>query len=211
MADRLRGATDAVVAAALVAFGFVFIHPFEDGNGRIHRFLIHQVLSAEGFTPEGVVFPVSAAIVRDRKGYDAALESVSKAILPLVDWHWTEGREIEVENDTANLYRYFDATGLAEFLYGKTAETVRKDLREELDFVAVYAAALAAVRDIIDMPDRRASLFVRLCLQNGGALSKAKRGEFREISDRELEALERAVRGVMAAQPTFEDPDSPPA
>jgi hypothetical protein len=29
-----------VVRAAIIAFGFVFIHPFEDGNGRIHRFLI---------------------------------------------------------------------------------------------------------------------------------------------------------------------------
>jgi hypothetical protein len=209
MADRLRGASDPVVAAALVAFGFVFIHPFEDGNGRIHRFLIHQVLSAEGFTPPGVVFPVSAAIVRDRKGYDAALETVSKAILPLVDWHWTEGREIEVENATADLYRYFDATGLAEFLYGKAAETVRKDLREELDFVAVYDAALAAVRDIVDMPDRRASLFVRLCLQNGGVLSKGKRGEFREISDRELAVLEAAVQGAMAGLHAVEPPFRP--
>jgi hypothetical protein len=38
MTQRLKGTLDAVVAAALFAFGFVFIHPFEDGNGRIHRF-----------------------------------------------------------------------------------------------------------------------------------------------------------------------------
>ena len=30
---------DAVLAAAMIAFGFVFIHPFVDGNGRIHRYL----------------------------------------------------------------------------------------------------------------------------------------------------------------------------
>ena len=66
MARRLKGAADPVLNAALVAFGFVFIHPFEDGNGRIHRFLIHQVLSAEGFTPGEVLFPVSAAIVRSQ-------------------------------------------------------------------------------------------------------------------------------------------------
>ncbi len=105
--------------------------------------------------------------------------------------------EIEVDNDTAGLYRYFDATRLAEFLYAKAVETVRKDLREELDFVAAYDAALAAVRNIVDMPDGRASLFVRLCLQNGGMLSKGKRGQFAEISDAELEALEAAVREVM--------------
>ena len=36
---------DAVIAAAILAFGFVYIHPFEDGNGRIHRYLIHHVLA----------------------------------------------------------------------------------------------------------------------------------------------------------------------
>jgi hypothetical protein len=33
------GKIQAVIHAAAVAFGFVYMHPFEDGNGRIHRFL----------------------------------------------------------------------------------------------------------------------------------------------------------------------------
>jgi hypothetical protein len=198
MTERLKAATDPVAAAAAVTFSFVFIHPFEDGNGRIHRFLIHQVLTTEGFTPPDLLFPVSAAIVRDRKTYDAALETFSNAIMPFIDWHWTAGQEIVVDNDTDLLYRYFDATPLAEFLYDKVAETIRKDLREELDFVAVYDAALSAVQDIIDMPDRRASLFVRLCLQNGGRLAKGKRDLFKEITDDELTALQNAIQGVMA-------------
>lgn len=28
---------DPVIAAAVLAFGFVYVHPFEDGNGRLHR------------------------------------------------------------------------------------------------------------------------------------------------------------------------------
>ena len=64
----LRARTnDPVVAAAVSSFAFVFIHPFEDGNGRIHRFLIHHVLSRRGYSPPGVIFPVSAAILRDRR------------------------------------------------------------------------------------------------------------------------------------------------
>ncbi len=209
MTERLKGATDPVVAAALSAFGFVFVHPYEDGNGRIHRFLIHQVLTAEGFTPPDVLFPVSAAIVRDRKGYDAALESFSKAVAPFIEWHWAagaDGPEIAIDNDMAHLYRYFDATPLAEFLYAKIAETIRKDLREELDFVAVYDAALSAVRNIVDMPDRRASLFVRLCLQNGGRLAKARRDTFKELTDAELDMLQGAIQAVLAereAAPAF--------
>jgi Fic family protein len=29
---------DPVIAAAVLAFGFVYVHPFADGNGRIHRY-----------------------------------------------------------------------------------------------------------------------------------------------------------------------------
>ena len=31
---------DPVLTTAVLGFGFVFIHPFEDGNGRLHRFLV---------------------------------------------------------------------------------------------------------------------------------------------------------------------------
>ena len=31
-----KGGVSAVVHAAAIAYGFVFLHPFEDGNGRIH-------------------------------------------------------------------------------------------------------------------------------------------------------------------------------
>ena len=33
-----EGGIPPVVHATAVAYGFVFLHPFEDGNGRIHRF-----------------------------------------------------------------------------------------------------------------------------------------------------------------------------
>jgi hypothetical protein len=200
MTRRIKGTADPVVSAALASFAFVFIHPFEDGNGRIHRFLIHHVLSATGFTPPDALFPVSAAIVRDQRSYDVALETFSRSIMPFIEWSWTPKKEILVENDTAALYRYFDATSLAEFLYAKVAETIRKDLREELDFMSLYDGALAAARDIIDMPDRRASLLVRLCLQNGGCLSKAKRGLFPEITDAEIVAIQDAIVAMMSEQ-----------
>ena len=62
-----------LVVAAAVAFGFVYVHPFIDGNGRLHRWLIHQVLAAAGYNPPGVVFPVSAAILRNIQSYGGGL------------------------------------------------------------------------------------------------------------------------------------------
>jgi Fic/DOC family protein len=193
----VEGGIDPVVAAALAAFTFVFIHPFEDGNGRIHRFLIHHILAKRGYSPPGIIFPVSAAILRDRRSYDEALETFSKPIAEFIQWRWAANEQIVVENDTGDLYRYFDATALAEYLYDCVTHTVHRDLKEELGFVAVFDHAFTEVREIIDMPDRRASLLVRLCMQNGGRLSAAKRKLFAELTDDEITTLEAMVQAIM--------------
>ena len=189
---------DPVVAAAVCAFAFVFIHPFEDGNGRIHRFLMHHVLARRGYSPPGVIFPVSAAMLRDRRSYDEVLETFSRPILEFIRWRWTAEQEIVVGNETAGLYRYFDATAFAEYLHDRVADTVRRDLEEELAFIELFDRAFDAVRRIVDMPDRRASLFVRLCMQNGGRLSAAKRRLFAELDDAEIRAMQEAVRDSTA-------------
>jgi Fic/DOC family len=44
--DRMReDGIDPVLNAAATAFDFVYVHPFQDGNGRMHRCLIHHVLA----------------------------------------------------------------------------------------------------------------------------------------------------------------------
>ena len=132
LVGRLEGSEiDPVLAAALIAFAFVFIHPFGDGNGRIHRYLIHHTLDRTGFTPPGILFPVSASIARSQGAYDAALERFSRAIAPYLDWAWQaggseEGPAITVRNRTGHLYRYFDATPQVEYLYGCVIDTVRR-------------------------------------------------------------------------------------
>ncbi|MGH6611018.1 MAG: Fic family protein [Burkholderiaceae bacterium] len=191
---------DAVIAAAVCSFAFVLIHPFDDGNGRIHRFLLHHVLAKRDYSPAGVIFPVSAAILRDRRSYDQVLETFSRPLAEFIEWHWTAHQEIIVDNETADLYRYFDATAFAEYLYDRVADTVQRDLKEELEFVDVFDRALNAVREIVDMPDRRASLLVRLTMQNDGRLSRAKRPEFEELTDSEVAALEAAIQRAMQAR-----------
>ena len=71
----------------MLAFGFVYIHPFEDGNGRIHRYLMHHVLARRGFNPSGIHFPVSAAILDKIDAYRDVLESYSGWLLPIIGWH----------------------------------------------------------------------------------------------------------------------------
>jgi hypothetical protein len=193
---KLPEGVDPVVAAAVAAFGFVFIHPFDDGNGRIHRFLVHHILSKLGFTPTGILFPVSAAMLRDRLAYDQVLENFSASIMPFIQYDLDLERGMTVQNDTAQLYRFFDATALAEYLYRCIEEAIHHDLRDEIGFLAVFDAALRATLNIVDMPNRRASLLVRLILQNRGKLAKGKRTSFAEITDQEIDRIEKAVWAV---------------
>ena len=72
------------MAAATISFGFVFIHPFVDGNGRLHRYIMHHILAKKKFTQQGVIFPVSASILEHIDDYKTVLESYS---LPLLDYN----------------------------------------------------------------------------------------------------------------------------
>jgi len=57
-----------LVQAAIVHAQFETIHPFEDGNGRTGRALIHIVLNRRGIAPEYVP-PISVVLASDRERY----------------------------------------------------------------------------------------------------------------------------------------------
>ncbi|MBV8359499.1 MAG: Fic family protein, partial [Deltaproteobacteria bacterium] len=184
---------DAVIAAAVLAFGFVYIHPFEDGNGRIHRYLIHHVLAQRGFNPAGVVFPISAAILERIDEYRTVLESYSQRLLPLIRWESTPEGNVKVLNETADYYRFFDATPHAEFLYSCVKKTVEEDLPNETDFLRRYDLFRARIEDIVDMPNLKADLLFQFLHQNGGKLSKrAREKEFEQMTDAEIATAEQA-------------------
>lgn len=182
---------DPVIAAAALAFGFVYVHPFEDGNGRIHRYLIHHVLAERGFNPPGVVFPVSAAILARIDDYRRTLESYSQRLLPLVEWEPTEDANVRVLNDTGDFYRFFDATPHAEFLYACVQGTIEEDLPYETEFLRRYDSFRNQIDALVDMPERTIDLLFRFLHQNGGELSKRARGkEFAALTDEEVARIE---------------------
>ena len=190
-----KGGVPAVVLAAAVAYGFVFLHPFEDGNGRIHRFLIHNILARQGFTPEGTMFPVSASMLKNPAEYDASLEAFSRPLMPLVEYTLNEDGHMTVNNDTARWYAYIDMTPQAEALFGFIEHTIDTELIAELSFLASYDETKKAIQDIVDMPDRQIDLFIRFCLQNDGQLSARKRGShFKFLSDDETARMEQAIQ-----------------
>jgi hypothetical protein len=74
-----------IVRAAIIAFGFVFIHPFLYGNGRILRFLIHDKLTYDGIAGQGLVIPFSTHMLQHISLYDMELVYYSKPLMQRYD------------------------------------------------------------------------------------------------------------------------------
>ena len=192
-----EGGVSAVVHAAALAYGFVFLHPFEDGNGRIHRFLIHNVLARRGFTPKGIMFPVSASMLKNLADYNASLERFSRPLMALVEYSLDQEGRMTVHNDTARWYRYVDMTAQAEALFRLIEQTIDTELVEELTFLANYDETKRAIQEIVDLPDRQIDLFIRFCLENNGRLSARKRAShFHSLSEDEIVGMEQAIQSA---------------
>ena len=192
---------DPVIAAAILAFGFVYTHPLEDGNGRLHRYLIHHVLARRDYTPPGLVFPVSSAILDSIDEYRRVLELYSKPLLKFIEWEPTDDNNVRVLNDTADYYRFFDATPHAEFLYQCTQRTVEEDLPEEAGFLCNFDDFQKKLKQILDLPSQQADLLFKFLHQNSGKLSnRARSREFAALTDEEARKIEALYAAAFATE-----------
>jgi len=192
-----KSAYDPVLAATTIAFGFVFIHPFSDGNGRIHRYIIHHLLTRMGYTKRGMIFPVSAAILNRINEYQSILESYSSQRIDLIEWEPTADHNVKILNDTIDLYRYFDLTTQAEFLYECVKETIEQIIPNELDYFEKYDRITQFINNYLSLPDTKVDLLIKLLDQNNGKLSKNKKQkEFDDLTDEEISSIEENFKSI---------------
>ena len=189
--------TPPVLQAAAISFGFVFIHPFEDGNGRIHRYLLHHILNERKFNPEGIIFPISTTILKEIKRYKNILESYSRPRLGLIDWHPTTKNNVQVLNETINLYRFFDATKQVEFLFQCIHETLTDLLPKEVRYLENYDQFKQFINNTLTMPDRMVEKLVLFLKQGKGVLSKrAVTQEFHQLKKNEVRKVENKYKEI---------------
>lgn len=192
-----KGKFDPVLTAAIIAFGFVFIHPFYDGNGRLHRYLIHHILAKMKFTEQGVIFPVSASILDHIDDYRIVLENYSHPVLELIDWEFTPDHNVKVINDTLDYYRYFDATQQAEFLFDCVQDTTQRIIPEEVSYILKYDEFKRFIDNQFEMPDKLVDTLVRFLEQNNGSLSnRTKAKEFSKLKEKEVKEIEETYQSI---------------
>lgn len=198
-ANRLQKSDyDAVLAAATIAFGFVFIHPLADGNGRIHRYLIHHILATKQYVQQNMIFPVSASILDKIAEYQEVLENFAEPRLELIEWKPSDKNNVEILNETIDLYRYYDITKQAEFLYKCVEDTIQRIIPEELEYLKKYDEMTHFINQEMALPNTKVDLLIKLLNQNDGKLSKTKReshfdGDF---TDEEILEIEKFYKKV---------------
>ena len=168
-----------LVAAAVASFGFVYLHPFMDGNGRLSRFLIHYVLAQSGHLSKGLLLPVSVAMKRHEHAYLAALQSYSVPARACWDVTWI-GDEDYALNFKADdrIYRYWNATAAVEFCLQMTKQALEQDLKDETQFLIQFDRVYKAVDTAVDVRGNDLTILVRSALQNHGKVSANRRKQF---------------------------------
>jgi Fic family protein len=188
----------AVLRAGIIAFAFVFIHPFLDGNGRIHRFLIHDILTRDGFTGPNLIIPVSAHMLSNIKDYDQALENYSKPLLQRVRYTKSSNGQLTITNikEVEGYFRYPDLTWQCLYLAQTIKDTIEEDLSEELFFLERYDELKRELQNVIDMPDRNLSQIIVFLHQNKGIFPNRRKKQFPEIKEEEFKKMEAIYKEV---------------
>lgn len=199
--DRTQGQSP-VMRSAIVAFGFIYIHPLADGNGRVHRFLVNDLLRRDGVIPEQVILPISATISDDmvaRHGYNRVLDEVSRPLMQAVRdqlaFAPTQTRYPDgvVSNFSFNgaelarpLWRYPNLGPHVQFLANIINRTLTEQMRDESRYLRRHTRARAALKEVVEMPDQQADRVLRSIEQNRGELSKVLAKEMPILTQADL-------------------------
>ena len=184
--------SEPLAQATAVAFGFVFIHPFNDGNGRIHRYLLHDILARRHVLPSGVALPLSSAILEDMRSYDATLEAYSAPLRQVVSYELNPDGSLAVKNgrDAEWYWRYPDLTPQVEYV-GRVMRRSIAMVPEEVEFMRRHDDLREQAKAVLDMPDIRLAELLARIHENNGTLSKNKQKQrFSDLADEEIARIE---------------------
>jgi hypothetical protein len=183
-----------LVRSACAAFGFVYLHPFLDGNGRIHRFLIHHVLNGARRLKGGAIVPVSAVFKRHEDQYLDVLNGFSRPTTRL--WRYAPGEDAPdvISSPGGRPYRFFDATREVQFLHRMLIEAVRTELPRELHWLSGFDAAFEQLNGELNLPRPDLSALIRMTQSNNGKLSSHKRKKYAYLPDDVIARIEEVVR-----------------
>ena len=199
-----------IARAALASFGFVYLHPMIDGNGRISRFLINDILRRDGALAAPYIIPISAILQRpDLRplSYDGALELFSRPLMRQYRGLWSFGPELKGQDgvtynlqfdgyqDALHVWRYPDLTRHVTFLAEALELTIEQEMRSEAQYLQRHGVARSRLKTIVEGPDPALDRIIRSVRESRGTISGKLRTEYPILERPEIaEDVVRAIR-----------------
>lgn len=184
----------ALVKTACAAFGFVYLHPFLDGNGRLHRFLIQHVLAPSSPLTGGALVPVSAVILKHIPEYLSVLSGFSRPVTQLWRYQRGDATPVVVHSPGGRAYRFVDATAEVAFLHRMIRRAVEDEIPRELAWLSGYDKAYQQLDAELDLPNKDLSALIRMIQSNNGVLSENRRKQYVHVPTQILDRIEQIVR-----------------
>jgi fido (protein-threonine AMPylation protein) len=186
--------TDVLVKAACAAFGFVYLHPFMDGNGRLHRFLLQHVLARSALMAPETVIPISVVIEQNIPAYAAVLTAFSRPVTALWNYRRGDPEPTILTEPGSRSYRFFEADREVAFLHDMIKQAVLEEIPRELAWLQGYDLAFSKLDDELDLPQKDLSALIRMIHSNNGTLSAKRRKQYYHLPEKVLNHIEEVVR-----------------
>jgi hypothetical protein len=199
LANQPPKGVDPLVLASLISFGFVFIHPFMDGNGRLSRFLFHQVLCQQGALENGLLLPVSIVLRQKETDYLNVLQEFSEPTRQYWDVTFVDENQFTFDFKGHDaLYRYWEGTSCVEFMAQATELAIEQHLKDETLFLTRYDEIYRRINQSFDLSSIDLSRLVMFCLNQNGRISANRRKQYQyQVPEEVFDALENAYLEVV--------------
>jgi len=186
---------DPIALLTIISFGFVFIHPFVDGNGRIHRFIMHEIIK-NTIKPD-VIVPISVTILKDISYYRTQLNLYSKNVMQIISFDRINFDVTVKSPYTYGWYAYFDATSLFIYMRRILDQSIALEMKNEINFIKAFDEEVAELLEFVSLvSEETVKEFLNLCISNGGYIPSNHLDKYEYISKDILIRMENIAQSL---------------
>lgn len=197
----MRTDAPALVKLNAIAHSFIYIHPFMDGNGRLSRFIMQDILANEGLKLQGIILPISAGLLVNLESYIGTLDALSRRLLSATQYHRMDlASEPELDEAHAHLFAHLDFTDLQGEVNKSAARVLDGLMRDEVNHLIRRDRFKEQMNRELDLSNRDLELLIAVMYENRGRVSKRKRTSvFQHLTDEDI-ALVESIYADLHAQ-----------
>ena len=188
----MRTDAPALVKLNAIAHSFIYIHPFMDGNGRLSRFIMQDILANEGLKLQGIILPISAGLLVNLESYIGTLDALSRRLLSATHYHRRDlASEPELDEAHAHLFAHLDFTDLQGEVNKSAARVLDGLMRDEVNHLIRRDRFKEQMNRELDLSNRDLELLIAVTYENRGRVSKRKRASvFQHLTDEDIALAE---------------------